>query len=422
MTDARDFGFLPENGGEDNARALQEAVKDGGEITVEKPGVYDLAGTVLLGDDTSLTFAPGVMLRRQRCEGFQGNVFVNRGAFTGVWNKNIRLRGLRLMVNGVESTPASAECDKTVVGLRAHVAFLYVRDLTLTDIEITGLFEKDYGIQISDFRKVRVERIHVEGLKDGIHFGPGRGFVLRDSVFRTFDDPIALNCSDYSVSNPNLGWIEDGLIENCWDLSDAKTTGFFIRILDGAWKDWEKGMTVSQSDAVLHNGKIYRVVMPPDGRTFVSVTPPGQERGFQMLDGITWVRTHLGYKEEELPRSAGCRNITFRDLYLEKNRDSAVVVYFNDDAYLRSYREGAPVPFTEGLVFERIHVRADVKNFLAVCAPVKDITVRDTSLGASKISFQASIAGIPKTRLYVENASFAVRDDDGVAELVTQPE
>ena len=32
-----------------------------------------------------------------------------------------------------------------------------------------------------------------------------------------------------------MGWIEDGLIEDCYDLADEDTTGYFCRILAGAW-------------------------------------------------------------------------------------------------------------------------------------------------------------------------------------------
>ena len=98
-------------------------------------------------------------------------------------------------------------------------------------------------------------------MKDAVHFGPGRNFVVRHGVFRTYDDPIALNAHDYTTSNPELGWIENGLIEDCVDLDDPEngTTGFFARILAGGWRDWEPGMDIQSSgDAVVSGGRIYR--------------------------------------------------------------------------------------------------------------------------------------------------------------------
>ena len=100
----------------------------------------------------------------------------------------------------------------------------------------------------------------IKGRKDGIHFGPGKRFTIRDGIFQTFDDAIALNGQDYSTSNPEMGWIEDGIIENCYDLNQEKTVGFFCRMLAGAWIDWEKGMKVQQSVITsysIHYTKLY---------------------------------------------------------------------------------------------------------------------------------------------------------------------
>lgn len=67
----------------------------------------------------------------------------------------------------------------------------------------------------------------IKGMKDGVHLGRGNGFTISNCVFQTFDDAIALNAHDYSIGNPELGWIENGVIENCHDLSAENTTGFF---------------------------------------------------------------------------------------------------------------------------------------------------------------------------------------------------
>ena len=56
MKIAADYGFKVENNGLANAYALQEAVKGGGDIYIDKPGVYEIADQILLDDDTSLYF------------------------------------------------------------------------------------------------------------------------------------------------------------------------------------------------------------------------------------------------------------------------------------------------------------------------------------------------------------------------------
>ena len=85
------------------------------------------------------------------------------------------------------------------------------------------------------------------------------GKSVCSGVFKTFDDPIALNAHDYATSNPQLGWIKDGLIEDCWDLDDVDTTGFFARILAGSWCDWSQGMIVRHSDTVVNDGILSKV-------------------------------------------------------------------------------------------------------------------------------------------------------------------
>ena len=63
-TDAADFGFSPEQNGVLNQQALQRALDQGGTVTVSRPGIYDLAGTVYIGSNTSLVCANGVVVRK----------------------------------------------------------------------------------------------------------------------------------------------------------------------------------------------------------------------------------------------------------------------------------------------------------------------------------------------------------------------
>ena len=398
-------GLSPLDSGENNARILQRAVDGGGELLVSEPGIYRLADTILLGDHTHLRFAPGVYWERRPTSPYTGYAFINRGAFTGETNTDISLEGLHLSTCGVQSTPASPECTKTIVGQRGHVSFIGVRDLVLRDIVIPDLSAKDYGIQISDFENVTVERIRIEGDKDGIHFGPGKNFVVRHAVFRTFDDPVALNGSDYSVSNPHLGWIEGGLFEDIYDLNDETTTGYFARMLAGAWVDWYEGMEVQQSDAVVHNGRLYRVVMQPDGQRFCSVTPPTHTSGFAELDGIRW-----SCHQSAVLYTAGCRNITFRNIHLRKKRRIAFALELNTDEYLRSFYPHAEIPVQGGIVLENVFVENDVQILLRSRTPLSDLTIRGCDPGKAQVLFcrEAHVGlSYPDTALTLKNVSAA---------------
>lgn len=87
-------GFSKINNGKANAAALQKAVDAGGCTVIDEPGEYRLADTVLLGSDTTLIFGKDVVVIREPCEIFNGNAFINKGAFSGTADKNITLKVL----------------------------------------------------------------------------------------------------------------------------------------------------------------------------------------------------------------------------------------------------------------------------------------------------------------------------------------
>ena len=396
--------FFPGNDPCANALALQKAVDRGGEISVTVPGVYDLSEPVELGDDTFLTFGPGVIIRRQPSpSGQNGNAFINKGAFTGIRNRNLGIRGLHLLCNGVESSGFGIA--SRYVGLRAQVGFVNVENLVVEEYRCEGLLEKDYGLQVTAFENVRLEGLYIEGRKDGVHLGWGRGFTIRHGRFRTFDDPIALNAFDYSVSNTHVGWIEDGLIEDCWDLADTDTVGYFCRILGGAWRNWHYGMIVQHSDTVCHNGRIYRVVMnPTDGKQYTSVTAPCHSCGVVDYDGIHWVCT-----QESSFLNCGCRNIHLRDIHLQKKRAVAVAIDLNCDTYARSWCPGCePVP-QDAITLENVCVENEVIWLLRSNYPTGTVTLKNIDLGESRVGFFSAREEVeyPTARLVLENVTMA---------------
>ena len=289
MIYASDYGFLPGADGMENARALQRAADMGGDISIDRAGVYDVSDTIVLKSGTRLVFCAGSEVRRHETpDGETAYLFINRGAYTREWDEQIEIRGLHLTTGGVCSDPAREGQKKVITGLSAQLAFSFIRDLVVEGYVVKDLPAESFGVQVCTFENARFENLWIEGRKDGVHLGRGRKFVIRHAVFRTFDDPIALNAHDYSTSNPQMGWIEDGVIEDCYDLDDEDTTGFFCRVLAGSWLPWREGMVVQRSDSVVYSGRVYRVVTPPDGRTFVSRTPPCHEEGLATYDGIQW--------------------------------------------------------------------------------------------------------------------------------------
>ena len=51
-----EMGFNPENDALENHRIFQEAANQGGDIYIDKSGIYDIDDTIVLKDNTSVIF------------------------------------------------------------------------------------------------------------------------------------------------------------------------------------------------------------------------------------------------------------------------------------------------------------------------------------------------------------------------------
>ena len=404
---ASDFGFSPEASGIKNAVALQKAVDKGGTVIVSKPGTYKLAGTVYVGSHTTLDFGNNVFIQKVNEKGDFSHVIINKGAPTKTYDQNITIRGLHILVNKMD-----VRKFVEAYGLHGQLAFFYVKDLKIERFRCLDLGKAQYGIHVCTFEDIIIDDVIIKGEKDGVHLGRGKRFTIRNGVFQTFDDAVALNAHDYSTGNPELGWIENGLIENCHDLNAENTTGYFCRILAGAWTDWKEGMEVQQSDAVIANGKIYRVQAKPDGTKYISNTKPTHEKGSMVLDGINW-----GGVQDDVTYTAGVRNVIFRNIFLEKPR-IGLSIHFDNDKYSRSYYPNAPIPLQEKLSFDNVRVLHDKPiPFLSIATPVDLVTISNSTIKNNNIKFVSNKAmtNYFKTNLLIYGCAF---DYEGSLELI----
>ncbi len=368
MINAAKFGFSPSASPEANSAALQRAVDIKGDIIIDAPGVYEINKAIVLHSNTHIHFVDGVVIKRIENPD-NGHAFINEGAYTRKYDENIEISGLHYLCNGTGNNQSS---QHSITGLRGHLAFFYVKNLVIRDFFCPDVTPDAYCIHICTFENVLIENVKIEGKKDAVHFGRGKNFTVRHGHFRTFDDPIALNAHDYATANPELGWIEDGLIEDCYDYDEDVTTGFFCRILAGSWCDWQRDMPVQNSDTVVHNGRVYRVKMKPDGEVYRSVTPPTHTEGAMVLDGIQWVmiQDHAVY-------SCGCRNIHFKDIHLKKRRPVAFSIHFDNDNWSRSVYPGSEMPVQEGLIFENIYVENETQYVLSTVTPASGVVFKN---------------------------------------------
>lgn len=399
FTDANKFGFKPENTGVENCKALQRIVDGKGTIHVGQPGEYKIAGTVYIGNNTTINFGNGVSLKKVNEVGGFAHVFLNRGALTRNYDEHIRIENLHIIVNGIDFT------NSEIMGLRGHLAFFYVRDLVIEGFRCLDLDKSQFAIHICTFEDIIVRDAIIKGDKDGVHLGTGKRFYIGNCVFQTFDDAVALNAQDYDNCNPELGWIEDGVVENCHDLDDnnERKVGFFTRCLAGGWRDWFENMEVQKSDTVVSNGRLYRVRAAADGRKFISLNQPIHDKGEKVIDGINWfpVQDHVVY-------NAGVRNVIFRNIFLMKARIGFATILENNK-FNRSYYKGSEIPVQENISFENIKVLHDEdRPFIEISSPIDYLSISNCSFRKTKIQFYGikDVDDYMKTSLNINGCVF----------------
>lgn len=394
---AADFGFLPTSSGVENVVALQKAVDIGGTIYVTQPGVYKIASTVYIGDNTSLVFGNGVILEKSAEQKVFSHVFLNKGALTRTYNHHIEITGLNLRINNVDLW-----MDQ-IYGLRGHVAFFYVKDLKIERFRCTDIGKGQFCLHICTFEDLLINDAIMKGKKDGIHFGPGKRFRISNVVFQTADDAIALVPGDWVSANPEYGNLEDGIIENCTDIPDDYLEGAFVKIVGSGWVDWKPGIEVRQGTAVVSNGRIYRVAMDINGKVYKSTTRPDFESGMKVLDGINWIMF-----QNDTIHTAAVRNVVFRDIYLYGIRVPFQLMCYGND-YEHSYYPGAQMPIQGNISLENIYVLNDnSRPLVSISSPCDILNIRNTTFRNNSVAFQHSVdfKQYPPTFLNIYNCTF----------------
>ena len=104
----------------------------------------------------------------------------------------------------------------------------------------------------------------------------------------------------------------------------------------------------------------------------------------ETLDGIHWVMV-----QEEVTYQCGCRNIHFKDIHLQKEREQALSIHFDHDQYSRSVYPGAQMPVQQNLVFENVVVQNKISCLVRSITPVDTIKVVNSVLDGSTVLLEA---------------------------------
>lgn len=378
IKNASAFGFLPTNDAETNSTALQNAVNGGGTIVVDFAGTYPVCKSLILDSNTTLIFGNNVYLRRETdSKGIVARYpFINKGAFTREYNENISIIGLNLLTNGYGS---GTDVDE-IRGQKGQLAFYCVKHLTIKDFTISDGTAIYYNIHIQNFEDIHLENIHIISAKDGIHLGKGKDFVIKNAWLKTNDDGIALNAHDYPTGTSELGWIENGIIENIHFLSAPDfNRGRGLYLLGGAWTDWVNGMEVRKyGDTVVSNGRIYRTYGTPISQTketIISTIQPNHTNGVQTYsDGVTWLMA----QDNDICYNAGCRNIHYKDIFFDRLTSGALTFNFDNDIYSRSIYPTCELPMMENITLENFRAKKGaVQHIVNSCVPFDNLKLID---------------------------------------------
>jgi len=371
------FGVLPENDASTNTTNLQTLLDQTGTIIIDKPGTYLFESGLKIGSNTSLIFGNYVYCKR--ADDLYKSFLINKGAFTKQQDYNITIDGLSLICDGHYGT-----WQGTIHGLRGHLSFYYVSNLTLRNIRCSDLPEHTYFIHMSNWDTVRIDNIRVAGNKDAIHCNRGKNLHVTRGWFQTNDDPIGLNAIDYVDGCPEVGPISDVIVEDCIDES-TKGTGYISRMLSGAWLDWAYGNEYRHGDVIVTSDKnIYRMIKDPSAIELMesTVEPTHTSGDVTESDGIKWRYIQSG----EL-YYANHKNITFRDIYLKAARSAPFFVASNNDSYMRAFYPGTVPPRSENIRIENVCVQASIVNLIRVQTPVDFISLDDANIACDCVYY-----------------------------------
>ena len=115
--------------------------------------------------------------------------------------------------------------------------------------------------------------------------------------------------------------------------------------------------------------------MPPKVKDLISNVPPTHDSGIKEYDGIPWryVKEHDGIYE------ATCRKITFRSIFLHKERIGFGFT-LTGGLWADSAAAGLPLPVAEDLIFDGINAECDLEFVLGGQMPAKNIRVCNSTL------------------------------------------
>ncbi len=144
-----------------------------------------------------------------------------------------------------------------------------------------------FGIHLQSVKNATVENYSYDGDKAGIQMEGGcENITINNFDISSGDDAFAINVCDYPRVQHNTEDSRNITIENGISRKRNNQCGFFLRLMTGSWKEWQKGNKYKIGDILNYDGKQYKKINKGE---LVSLDFPRQLIGDSLYsDGIVW--------------------------------------------------------------------------------------------------------------------------------------
>jgi hypothetical protein len=342
------LNFLTANSATDNVTALQDAVDNHRKIYINKPGVYQVNGTVWIPSNTEIKFCAGCTIKKIANGGSPYvHVFANKGIQTYSRNTDIKIIGNGLIFdqNGQDDTASTA-----IRRMRGIVNFFGVDNLVLDGFNHSNGQSNEFFGHLGDISNFVIRNMNIETLKACFQF-QGKCFdgLLEDITTDSLDDSLALNATDWPIVSASIGDIKRITIRR-WTDNQIVHAQFAngCRMQPGSWSNWVTGTTYNKSDFVVNAGNVYS---KSSATAQVSSVAPTHTSGKHTgADGIEWWWLQAGTET-----SASITDINYDDIDVNASGAHIGVQSSNDDNYRAIFPGTEGNGYIDNIVFDNIH-------------------------------------------------------------------
>ena len=186
--------------------------------------------------------------------------------------------------------------------------------MTLENIKIINGDNILFGVHLQSVKNATVEKYFYDGDKAGIQMQGGcENIEINNFDISSGDDAFAINVCDYPRVQHNTEDSRNITFKNGISRKRKNQCGFFLRLMTGSWKEWQKGNKYRIGDITNYDGKQYKKINKGE---LVSIDHPHQlTRDSLYSDGIVW--RYIGEGDN---KTSNIYNVNVQNVRLDDGR------------------------------------------------------------------------------------------------------